>query len=174
MVDKLRAGLIRKERLDNPCAYSAEIAVKYGVSREYVRQVLSHAGLSTKRLVQKHACINCGEIKCKRIGQNFCSNGCLQEFHKVTLICDYCGKSFQRLLSEAYWTLRAVGKGKKKLWFCNKKCNGSYVARHYGFIAHPENTMSRRKKVKDEAINGGGSLMTSVVVSRNNINNNIA
>lgn len=54
---------------------------------------------------------------------------------RVTLVCDECGRAFERERSQVTFKTK---KG-QKLWFCSRYCLGGYVGEHYGFAAHPEN-----------------------------------
>jgi hypothetical protein len=82
-------------------------------------------------------CKECGnslhEYKYKN---NFCSPECHKKYYELTLVCSQCGKVFIR---SYYKFLSSMQRGNKGI-FCGKHCWGSYMAKHYGFIAHPENS----------------------------------
>ena len=76
---------------------------------------------------RKHAkppqfqCRYCG----KAIGKGiFCDSKCLSLYHTATLICSYCGKSFEVNTSKAYSRTERSQSG---LIFCSKKCQGKWL-----------------------------------------------
>jgi len=123
MVANLRVESIIKERKNNLCATMQDIGIKYGVSRERVRQILCRAGLPTKKWVQMYQCNQCGkEMRRKGV---FCSRQCEHQYHSVTLVCRNCKKEFARRASLTRWSLR-YGRKEDKDWFCSNKCKGEY------------------------------------------------
>jgi hypothetical protein len=128
-----------------PGTKATDIAESLTVSREYVRQVLKSNNLCTHQPRKEFICNQCGKVFPAKHGGSpkFCCRDCWKLYHKVTLICEQCGKSFYRQQSDFLAGLRKNSDTKK--FFCTKRCQGHYVAEHYGFIAHPENTENKRQ-----------------------------
>jgi len=136
-------------KLRNPCATLQQIADKYKVTRERIRQILEPYNLPTgnsMRAYKPRVCPECGHkitnSKSKRCGK------CYLKEHRVTLACDMCGKLFTRHLSEVIYQENAPAEkrpnGKpRRNWFCSRHCLGVWRGKHYGFRAHPENTGRR-------------------------------
>ena len=133
---KITGGII-EERKKNPCLTLQQIGDKYGVSKEYIRQVLNREGLPTKHFIQNYVCNYCEKILHRR--KLFCNHICMRKYHDVQMICDYCGKTFTRKIHNIKISLRRPlgGKGQKK-FFCNKSCHGKYIAENYGFSKFPD------------------------------------
>ena len=94
--------------------------------------------INEKLGVPVHRCLVCGkETTSKR---DYCSWECRKKSIRIKVSCDYCGKLFDIREKEVIVRLK-----KGKHLFCNRKCLGSYNARLYGFIAHPENIGCRKK-----------------------------
>ena len=108
-----------------PKKYSqAELGRMLGVSRERVHHLVKQLDLShlVKPKQWSFYCIDCGK---PILGRRRC-RPCWRKLYgaeMVTLICDFCGKQFERKESEAR---------KHTLHFCSTSCRGNY-ARHYGF-----------------------------------------
>lgn len=64
---------------------------------------------------------------------------CGQRGVLIALVCSTCGGTFCRPKARVEREKRKYPD--KKTWFCNKTCQGSYVAKHYGFGA-PRRTKS--------------------------------
>jgi endogenous inhibitor of DNA gyrase (YacG/DUF329 family) len=129
-------------RKANPCATLQTIGNQVGVSRERVRHLLNDAHLPTTHFKQKYLCVVCGsEIEERDRRQRhspFCSNECSHKYHNVTLSCDFCGKSFERNVSDTL--MYHCRPNKKQVGiFCSRKCFGKWAGKTYGFVAHPEN-----------------------------------
>lgn len=120
-----------------------DIATHLCVSREYVRQVLTNAGLP-RRAIKSHCKLCLKPLT--SIKKAFCSNECDYAAHHILVKCSYCGKEFYRRKSKVE---RATRLG-YKLAFCNRKCLGSWKGRECGFGAHPEN-MAVSKRTWDYA-----------------------
>lgn len=122
--------LVIQDRKDNPYITLQMIGDKFNVSKQRVYQFLKRERIRAGHVCRKHPCPQCGrEVSLKNV---FCSKECLSEFHRITLICDECGKSFKRRLSDAFYTLRAprTPAAPVKLWFCNQKCHGKHVVKY--------------------------------------------
>lgn len=130
---KIREPVIQ-ERKDNPYMTMQTIANKFNISRQRVHQFLKQKGVMTRRILPKHPCLQCKkEILLRR---KFCNRKCQFEFHRITLICDECGKAFKRRLSNAFYTLRKprTPKAPIKLWFCNRVCQGKHIVKYRAVI----------------------------------------
>lgn len=140
-------------RQANPCATLERIAEvvaeqtgEQKVSRQRIHQLLKREGKPTagnplrSRIVLK--CNHCGEEyhipkrymrKDKgratyRWQSMFCSKKCKKAYNIVTIICDFCGKRVHRPIN------RILGSNRyhKEHIFCNKKCQGLWLAINYG------------------------------------------
>jgi len=56
---------------------------------------------------------------------------------KVSLVCDMCGVSFKRKISEI---LSSKKWHDQQRYYCSRQCFGRYAGKNYGFGIHPENT----------------------------------
>jgi hypothetical protein len=120
-------------RKNNPCLTGQAIALKFGVSRERIRQILAQANLQTKRTVQTYYCNGCGTQIKKNNLSGYCLK-CLGENRRVSLVCDVCGKLFIRNQEQI------LSKGQPHTgYYCSRRCFGIWTAKHYGFEVHPEN-----------------------------------
>ncbi len=122
---------IAKMRHDNPCLTLQQIGNKYGISRERVRQVLAKQGAITKHYHEKilYTCLNCGKVTPNKSG--ICSKKCKTDYNQITLICDNCGKLFNRVKNDI---IRASNnENYKGHQFCNNTCFGEYK-RTYPFF----------------------------------------
>lgn len=137
--------LVKIERVLSPEATLKQIAAKFGITRERVRQILAKANLPTRHRTpgkSYYACNNCGRVfppHGSRSPNIFCSWECFKLYHQAnkfaTLACDECGKLFKL----RYTQLSARVKHGQKHFFCSRSCNGRSVGKNYGFSAHPEN-----------------------------------
>ncbi len=100
----------------------ADIARELHITRERVRQILSEAKLSTKRIVNNtHSCPTCKTI----ISSNrvYCNKKCYVQHKFETYNCSGCGVNFKRLKRivkrEA---LNAIKNKKPFRIFCTRKC----------------------------------------------------
>lgn len=138
-------NIVIQIRKENPLMKASKIARMAGVSHERVRQILKNANLCIRLPPKIYVCNHCGKkFSTNRQSPKFCSKECWQSYHRVTLNCEYCHKIFFRRQSELLGSLRYNSETKK--FFCSKICQGKYAAQHYGFIVHPENIGSRKKK----------------------------
>jgi hypothetical protein len=127
-------------RLTHKCATLQQIGNIFGLSRERVRQRLKRAGVETKhfRFVQKYKCNECGKESHLKL---FCSNECRSKYASIQLECSQCHKIFTRKIYRAFRTLVVRG---SQLTFCDKHCQGVYLAEHFGFKVHPENIICNK------------------------------
>ncbi len=124
---------ILKIRQSNPCATLQTIANQVDRTRERVRQILTRAEKPTRHYVQKnhYYCMSCGIETPKSL----CPD-CKKAQLYIDVACDYCGTLNKYNATYVIWETK---RHPDKRYFCNRKCNGKYVAEHFGFIAHPEN-----------------------------------
>ena len=117
---------IIKYRVENPCIDMQSIGHKLGVSREYVRQVLSSEGLPTLKFRQRYICLNCGQQIKNRYNKMFCNNRCQYEYSSITIACDNCGILFKRRCSDIIdYPARSNGIIRKHS-FCSRQCQYNY------------------------------------------------
>ncbi len=124
----------------NQCATLQVIGDAVGVTRERVRQILSDAGLPTAHWKQRYLCIVCGgEIKDRRRRYRhspFCSNECSHKYYYLTLICDMCGKPFERQVSHILMYPSRMNKKnpalnmRQSITVCSKQCHGRWLSKH--------------------------------------------
>jgi len=131
---------IVRYRRENFCLDMQDVADKFGVSREWVRQVCERAGVQTTAAGwgTKDICPKCGEHK------NECAvmcRKCRHEAHIVPLTCSFCGKIFERGQS---LVLHCITQHNQELFFCNKHCQGMWLATNYGIP--PQYTPEQRKE----------------------------
>ena len=140
-------------RSRNPCATLQDIADKYEVSRERIRQILSEEQASTKSISRAsllRICPLCGGFKSQvSILCSRCREAEWAKVRWVTLICDQCEKTFNR--RQAHVLNRAKRYGFGGPVFCSRRCQGIYTAEHYG-IGTPNNPIH-----KTVFPHGGGS-----------------
>ena len=106
------------------------------ISKERVRQLLKRHGIQRLPKSAKVASL-CGRCFLPLLDTNH--SGLHLSCRKVTLICEVCGKSFERSRS-AYNA--SVKKGYSHTW-CSKSCQGRWVGRTHGFPVQPD---TRKKK----------------------------
>jgi hypothetical protein len=62
----------------------------------------------------------------------------------VLITCAWCGKESERERYHAHTDHRIKSNPfrtkPQKNWFCDNKCQGQFIGREYGFVAHPENS----------------------------------
>ena len=75
----------------------SEIAMKVGISRQRVFQILQREGLPTGHPIKKlqYQCPVCGNISPRK----FCCNKCKKKWQQVPIVCTRCGKLFLRKLT---------------------------------------------------------------------------
>ena len=104
----------------NPGKYrQSELSRQLGVSRETVRRIVDKLGL--RDLVRQHKwqafCSDCGK-RISKVG-GLCRDCWVKKYgaKKVTLVCDNCGRTFERKESEAE---------RSKHRFCSRACYARY------------------------------------------------
>ena len=136
-----------------------EIGDAYGLTRERVRQIGKRSGNADRHIayLERQQVIRDNAPEC---ATEHCSNKvriietpslrysttgrCVDHRRDMVLItCAYCGKESERERYQVHTDHRIDAnpfrsKPQTK-WFCNNKCQGQFIAREYGFIAHPEN-----------------------------------
>lgn len=102
--------------------YCADIARELHITRERVRQILSEAKLSTKRIVDNtHSCPTCRTV----IGNDrvYCNKKCYTRHKFRIYVCLGCGVLFQRLKRVVQREVKKAAVNKKPVrLFCTKKC----------------------------------------------------
>jgi hypothetical protein len=133
--------LVVRERYNNPCATLLQIGNKYGVSKQWVSKILETADLPTKHWKPSYICNNCSKefFPAQGRSKSFCSTECRITYATATLVCEECGKLFQRKYSRIKDKLT---REKQQHFYCSRVCRGKATGREYGFLAHPENTIS--------------------------------
>ena len=135
----------------NPGKYrESELSRQLGVSRETVRRLINKLGL--RDLVKQRQwaafCVDCGK-RISKVG-GLCRDCWLKKYgaKKVTLLCDNCGRTFERKESEVK---KPEARGSKH-HFCNRACYARYWAVHY---APTLNVDSKRiKEIADLLLTG--------------------
>ena len=123
-----------------PCNYAALVGAALGVDPVGILEGLGLSAESFQPMLR--GCKQCGATEVTGTKRLYCAD-CLN----VTLVCDVCGKAFQRLQGE----VKAWAKRGGERIYCGRKCHGTYAGQQYGFIAHPENTgAGRGKRYSDE------------------------
>lgn len=104
----------------------AAIGLKFGVTREWIRQQAKILGMLSGVSRRPH-CAGCGKIMENKTKAEFC-----YACRWMEIPCDTCGKLIRRRIAEvAYRTLQE--KRPQKYWFCNNSCKGSHAGKTYGF-----------------------------------------
>ncbi len=123
-----------------PCYTLQSIGDKTGISRERVRQILKSAGEHTRAWRPKRFCINCGkELILRHRPHRFCSRECLSQYHRITLECEQCHKSFSREISA---TFCYDNSHMHNHTFCSRQCLGQWLGTHY--------SKGRPRKIKED------------------------
>ena len=111
-----RIDVVQLLRME-PNLSNAEVGRRIGLSRQRVMEMRRQAGLpasqATKR-IDWHPCLRCGvQIPLRR---KYCSRACQWDY--IHLVCDECGKEFQRprRMAERY-----------KHHLCSQVCKGSWL-----------------------------------------------
>jgi len=99
-----------------------QIAEQVGMTKEGVRWHLKREGMSTRRI--HRYCANCS-VPIFRKDRKFCSSQCRQDFRRVTLICDWCGRRF----AKGKWDAKAKERKGYKHRFCSRDCFHNYLRR---------------------------------------------
>ena len=133
-----RERVVRMRKL-NPCATTVQIGNKYGVSGERVRQILKEESLPTKHFKQTYICNYCGEI-ITSCNKKFCNVDHLMKYTQVhgyaELVCDECGKTFERRL---YLVRHNLITDHANYIFCGNPCKIKWIAKNYKLINHSKN-----------------------------------
>jgi predicted nucleic acid-binding Zn ribbon protein len=118
-----------KYRQNNPCLTLQEIGDEFGITRERARQVLSKHNAPTVHKTDKliMLCRQCGK-PCPGKRTTFCSNKCSFDYHHVWLTCDYCGKTFPRMVSLVLLYPSRLAHNPQNYTFCNHSCQGKYFS----------------------------------------------
>lgn len=144
---------IKSLRLERPEFTLTKIGSHVGKSRERVRQVLKEEGLPTSAVRPNRTecyCLNCGKARpCGN--EKFCSRACFQDYHRITLRCEVCGKEFKRTKGQA-----RIDKATKNHTFCSKTCYGRWLGTLYGLGSKPEEKLDSEsiRQLYDEGYNG--------------------
>lgn len=126
------AGKITREKVRvsltaNPVQTLKQVGDPIGISKERVRQIIQEEGfhrVTPERPNNAPNCSSCGKRRKKLIyKRSICSICNPNPARRITLTCGECGTKFQRP------TKQVKSKG---LSFCNKFCQGRYLAKHYG------------------------------------------
>lgn len=133
-----------------PFGALTEVGKKFGVTREYVRQIANAMGMG-RLYKESRVCLECGGEKAA--ASQLCQS-CYQASRKVTLPCNNCGAPVTR---SAAALVRRIAKDITTSTphgsatysgdvYCNRRCFGRWLAREHGFTAHPENARVGSKK----------------------------
>lgn len=116
-------------RRSNPCATLKSIGDTVHLTRERVRQILLSEGLPTRHVshIQLYTCMVC-DMPTKR--REFCSRECRYEYTHPLVACDWCGNLTRKRQTELIYR---ISKCNKKHCFCNKLCQGKWLAENFGF-----------------------------------------
>jgi len=126
-----------------------DVGQKFGVTREYVRQIARQANYG-RIFKSGTVCPMCGGTKMR--ASQWCQ-ACYSASKYVELPCNYCGAPVRRLASQLVAGINqkpqrtptglAVRSGNV---YCNRTCLGHWLAENHGFIAHPENGRAGQSK----------------------------
>lgn len=168
---------VRKYLLSHyPCAVLplgvlSEVGERFGMTRERVRQIavaIGYPGYNSlpkdQRIIRgkmgRKLCPSCGKAfgKAQYAEDRVAGIRC-PDCRWTDVACSECGKLKRVRTSEYLWRMnRSTNKGVYTgAQFCDRACLGIYVAKHYGFIAHPENTGTdsgapRKARTRDKVI----------------------
>jgi hypothetical protein len=137
--------LVIQERVKNPCATLKQIGDKFGVSREYIRQILSEAGLPTRHRRPGYMCNYCFNVFTPSGSHSilFCNPECSKQYALVTLECESCNKLFPANYSRISYQIRKKG---QQHFYCSRRCKGKATGLNNGFSVHPENSCGAHNK----------------------------
>ena len=122
----MKHSLPKEEKTRSVCGASDLLAAIFGRNADTVRHNLGLPNNIDRRKEEERLK---RELKEERSGL-------------VPVECAYCGKLTYRRKNELLYRIDKRG---YQRFFCNRVCFGRYAARHYGFIAHPENIPKGRK-----------------------------
>jgi len=131
-------------RWTNPCATLQDMGDHFGVTKERIRQVLNELDLPTRHYSEKKmvGCMKCGNSFLAKKGKEFCSIKCRQDYNSVMVSCNQCGKMVKKRVSDIVLTENRLKIGYKGNSFCDKKCQGFWLAEKHGYGVGGEVTMS--------------------------------
>jgi len=125
---------VKSLRYEHPDWTLGAIGREIGVSREWVRQILSSESLPTRASKERPKCLYCGNPLQGR--KRYCSEECKKNFRWVTLTCSFCGKEFRRSRRDArlsYHPSRRKGytheNGTRVRFFCDRKCLAKWMVK---------------------------------------------
>lgn len=116
------------------------LAEKHGVTRERIRQLTEQMGFTSARKTAKKLrmknCEWCGEeFEARNRNKKCCSRECYKRYSKdkywTTKPCKNCGKDIE-------FRKQLIELGREPT-YCSKRCQGKWIAKHYGFGARREN-----------------------------------
>ena len=148
-------------RQANPCLTLESIGLRFGITRERVRQVLARSGAPTKHRIIRptYECQTChapfmltwsqqNQTKTKPM---FCPS-CRNDAAYMTLPCTNCGAPKQVSAAEYVWKIdhpkaTNLGVGYTGRVFCNSHCFGVWAGKNFGGNRH-----ARRQKAGEDGI----------------------
>ena len=101
----------------DPDLSNAEVGRRLGLSRQRVMEMRKQGGLPASQVTQRvgwHPCLRCGTQVPPR--RKYCSRACQWDY--IQLVCDECGKEFQR-------PRRMAARYEHHL--CSQMCKGSWL-----------------------------------------------
>ncbi len=105
----------------------AQIGSRFGVTREYARQVLRDASVPTRAVgtlcynyPHQRFCLNCGKVRVPS-KKEFCSRKCRSEYATIQVACAQCGVLFQLLRGSLIFRV-----SRQKNFFCSHQCSVKY------------------------------------------------
>ena len=107
-----------------PKISNAEIARKLGISRQAVWQHVKRLGLQGDNRGEYGWCLQC-EIAMHKRARKFCSRECQIAYTRINLMCDVCGKQYQRRTKELLWRMQHPwsANGRTQQFFtCSVEC----------------------------------------------------
>ena len=129
-----------QDRIDHPEWTMVQIANQHGVTRERIRQILSKAGLPTRKAKETKYCLHCGApFQTTRRNQGkYCQPSCgwdrKRTAVRVQVNCAECGEEFTRRQTAINASLRLnkrVGAATRQMW-CSRRCHGVWFGREHG------------------------------------------
>lgn len=133
LIDYIEDVLVMRQK--NPCATLQEIGDRFGVTRERIRQILTENNLPTRHFVQnQYICLNCRQpFKRPHKGHLFCSLKCRHDYAYIKIACTWCGKLNEYHAKTMLWKIQNNPLARGKASFCDKHCQGKWLAANYGF-----------------------------------------
>ena len=122
-----------------PSSTQTEVAVKFVVSRELVRQQAAKLGMvSLAKLSHAPVCMSCG----KAMPQSRSAEPLCLECRWIEVECSNCGKMVRRSAADMVWRMGKLNQTPRGLVrrkgraFCDRKCWGQFAGKNYGWGAH--------------------------------------